>query len=234
MLHSLLSFIMPVFQLDNRLLWFPHPSLAEESGLLAVGGDLEPNRILTAYQWGIFPWYNPGEEVLWWAPSPRFVIYPDKIKVAKSMRAYFNQNRFNVTYNTAFAEVIKACQSVKRKQDAEEGTWIDEAMINAYTELNRRGKAVSVEVWNGDNLVGGLYGLRLGKVFYGESMFSRESNASKFGFISLARRLQDLGCWFIDCQIENPHLKSLGGEYMVGDEFYSLLKQNYFEEDMTI
>ena len=225
---------MPVFSLHQSIPVFPHPSLAEENGLLAIGGVISAKWLLSAYQWGIFPWFNPGEEILWWSPNPRFVIHTNQVSVSKSMRPYFNQNKFSVTYNTKFVQVMEACKTIPRPNQDGDESWIDTKMIDAYTELHNMGKAISVEVWDGEQLAGGLYGVRLGKIFFGESMFANVSNASKFGFISLAKKLNQLGCDIIDCQIENPHLKSLGGTYIDGDDFMLRLRNNMFVEDIII
>ena len=205
-------------------LFFPHPHLANSYGLLAVGGDLSPERLLLAYQFGIFPWYSEGQEILWWTPDPRCVLYPNKLKVSKSMRSLIRKNPFRVTMDHAFDQVIMACSKVPRK--GQEGTWITTEMIGAYIEMHRLGHAHSVEVWEKDFLVGGLYGLAIGKVFFGESMFARVSNASKFGFISLVTTLQDLGYFLIDCQQETPHLISLGAEMISRDRFMDHLRKN--------
>ncbi|HFC00520.1 MAG TPA: leucyl/phenylalanyl-tRNA--protein transferase, partial [Phaeodactylibacter sp.] len=178
---------MPVFRLTDELL-FPPPELANEDGILAIGGDLSPQRLVLAYSMGLFPWFNPGEPILWWSPDPRFVLFPKKLKVSKSMRPYFNQKKFRVTYNTCFETIMRNCQQQYRKRQA--GTWITDEMIVSYTKLNESGIAHSVEVWQGDELVGGLYGIALGKIFFGESMFAKVSNASKFGFITLVRKLE--------------------------------------------
>lgn len=197
----------------------------DKSGILSIGGDLSTERMLLAYHYGIYPWYNLEDPIIWWCPKPRYVIFPDKVKVSKSMNSYFNQHKFKVTYNQNFAKVIEHCRKVIRKNQA--GTWISDDIINAYTSLYNLGYVTSVEVWNKqEQLVGGLYGVNIGKVFYGESMFSLESNASKFGFITLARRLQVEGYSVIDLQQPNPHLKSLGGEFIKGKYFHSILKAN--------
>jgi leucyl/phenylalanyl-tRNA--protein transferase len=171
---------MPVFWLTEEIS-FPPPELANEDGILAVGGDLSTDRLLLAYSMGLFPWFNPDDPILWWSPDPRFVLYPDKLKVAKSMRPYFNQNKFQVTFDTCFEKVIMACQQQYRKGQSG-GTWITDEMVTSYTQLNKLGFAHSVEVWKDEELVGGLYGISLGKIFFGESMFAKRSNASKFGF----------------------------------------------------
>lgn len=203
---------------------FPHPEVANPSGMLAVGGDVHADRLLLAYHYGIFPWYNPREPIVWWCPDPRFVIFPEKVKIAKSMRPYFNQEKFQVTYNQHFREVIRFCQLVPRH--GQEGTWIDEKIVEGYTGLFERGYAMSVEVWDGKDLAGGLYGVVIGKVFFGESMFSLRPNASKFGFITLCRKLVSEGFFVVDCQQPNPYLESLGGEFIPGSQFHAILRKN--------
>ena len=215
---------MPVFWLSETNISFPHPSLANEDGILAVGGDLSPERLLLAYQMGIFPWFNPGDPILWWSPDPRFVLLPSELKVSKSMRPYFNKQKFDISINQNFKEVMEACQQTKRKGQ-NFGTWITDDMVNAYSRLHELGYAHSVEVWKEEELVGGLYGIALGKIFFGESMFSTVSNASKFGFISFARKLEEKGFVLIDCQQETQHLKSLGGKGIPRADFLTYLKE---------
>ena len=205
---------------------FPHPLLSDQDGFLAVGEVLSVSKVLLAYQFGIFPWYHEGEPVLWWFTNPRFVLFPDNLKIHKSMRSYLNQNKFEVTFDTHFPEVMQSCKGIRRKGQG--GTWISDVMEYIYNDLHEKGYAHSVEVWNGDELVGGMYGLALGKVFYGESMFSFESNASKFGFIKLVQWLKAHGFELIDCQQETKHLSTLGAELIDGGEFYMFLKQNIF------
>lgn len=219
---------MPIFWLSNEHLTFPPAHLAEADGVLAIGGDLSPARLLTAYRLGIFPWFNPNEPILWWCPDPRFVLYPEQLIVAKSMRPYFNQKKFTITIDQHFKRVMTLCGQQYRPGQG--GTWITEDMINGYTTLHEQGYAHSVEVWKGEELVGGLYGISLGKVFFGESMFSNVSNASKFGFISLVRLLRDKGFWLIDCQQETRHLASLGAESIGRDHFLETLKRNEKEK----
>jgi leucyl/phenylalanyl-tRNA---protein transferase len=204
--------------------YFPHPDLVHKSGVLAYGGDLHPETLLLAYQYGIFPWYNQEEPIIWWCPSPRYVIFPDQIKVAKSMNSYFNQSKYRVTYNQCFDEVIRRCMSIRRPH--QEGTWITTDIILAYTQLYDMGYITSVEVWDGHELCGGLYGVNIGRVFFGESMFASKPNASKFGFLSLARHLAQHGYEVIDCQQPNPHLESLGGQFVDGSHFQDILRHN--------
>ena len=222
---------MPIYWLSDDNNAFPHPSMANEDGILAVGGDLNPQRLLKAYQEGIFPWFNPGDPIIWWSPDPRFVLFPDELKVSKSMRPYFNQKKFRLTVDQNFVAVIRACQQQKRKGQIG-GTWITEGMINGYTRLFELGYAHSVEVWKEEQLVGGLYGIALGKIFFGESMFSTESNASKFGFILLVKKLRELGFNLIDCQQKTKHLESLGGRSIPRTEFLQFLERNANEPNL--
>lgn len=215
---------MPVYWLREDELRFPHPNEANPDGLLAVGGDLSPERLLLAYSWGIFPWYSDEDPILWWNPDPRFVLFPDDLKVSKSMRPYFNQQKYRVTYDTAFSAVIKACSAIPRQGQV--STWITSEMIEAYELLHELGHAHSVEVWEEETLVGGLYGIGMGKVFFGESMFAKATNASKFGFISLIRELKALGYQLIDCQQETRHLASMGAKTMKRREFLEWLRKN--------
>lgn len=217
----------PVFQLHDKFIAFPHPALASPEGLLAIEGDLSPERLELAYLYGIFPWFNPGDPIYWWSPDPRMVLYPQDLKVHKSMRPYFNQNKFQVSFDKKFSSVIKGCKETGKR--SERGTWITDEMEEAYAALHEKGLAHSVEVWEGGTLVGGLYGLALGKVFFGESMFAKKSNASKFGFISLVRKLEQMGFWLIDCQQETPHLKSLGAKPILRSEFLNILQKNRLE-----
>ena len=217
---------MPIHLLDHTL-QFPNVDQSEPYGLLAVGGDLSPQRLILAYKLGIFPWFSQGEPLQWWSPDPRFVLYPDDLKVSKSMRPYFNQKKFRVTFDQCFKDVIEACSTSPRGEQY--GTWITTEMIQAYCVLHELGIAHSVEVWRGESLVGGLYGIALGKCFFGESMFSFESNASKFGFISLVRRLKELGYLLIDCQQETEHLGSLGAKSIPRDRFVEILESNASE-----
>lgn len=222
---------MPVFWLSDDDLSFPHPELANEDGIVAVGGDLSVERLLLAYENGLFPWFNPGDPILWWSPDPRFVLFPAELKIAKSMRSYFNQRKFEVTFDQSFEAVIRGCKNQYREGQGG-GTWISEEMVKAYCNLHKEGFAHSVEVWQGDELVGGLYGIGLGKVFFGESMFSTENNASKLGFITLVRMLEDRGFELIDCQQETQHLRSLGGQRIKRSDFLDLLKKNKKEKTM--
>ncbi|WP_025143339.1 leucyl/phenylalanyl-tRNA--protein transferase [Pedobacter jeongneungensis] len=201
------------FQLLDDDPGFPDPALAEEDGLLAIGGDLSIERLLIAYSNGIFPWFSEGEPILWYSPHERCVIYPDQIKISKSMQKILKQEVFKITFNQAFAEVILNCATTERK--GQDGTWITNEMQQAYINLHLQGYAHSVEVWLEDKLVGGLYGLKVNRVFCGESMFSHVSNASKAALIFLSKMNIDL----IDCQLPNDHLMSLGAE-MIDRELY--------------
>jgi len=210
--------------LDQKTDAFPHYryALEEPNGLLAAGGDLSPSRIINAYSLGIFPWYNPGEPILWWSPTPRSVIYPKNFKPSKSLKKSMNKGSFNVTLDTCFEEVIQQCAGPRENQS---GTWIDGNIQHAYTELHRLGVAHSAECWSGDKLVGGLYGIALGGVFFGESMFSRESNASKVAFAMLCKQLLKWGFTLIDCQVHNPHLESLGAVEIPRELFLTELNE---------
>jgi len=221
---------MPVFWLDERL-EFPPPQNAESSGILAVGGDLSPARLLIAYRQGIFPWFNPDDPILWWSPDPRFVLFPEELRMARSMRPYFNNPRFELSVDTQFETVIRACSEQYRPGQG--GTWITKEMVEAYCTLHNMGYAHSVEVWQAGRLVGGLYGIAMGKVFFGESMFATVSNASKYGFIALAKRLHDLGFRLIDCQQETRHLSSLGSRAISRQQFMGLLREWAQSPDLT-
>ena len=202
-------------------LYFPPVYEASSEGILAVGGDLSPERLLLAYKSGIFPWFNSGEPILWWAPKTRMVLYFDDLVVSKSMRNILNRNKFTVTFNQNFSEVISNCSTIKR--EGQQGTWISQEMREAYCKLNELGIAKSVEVWQNNELVGGLYGIDLGSVFCGESMFSKVSNASKVAFISLANQLKKENYKLLDCQVYNEHLDSLGCREIDRDDFMKLL-----------
>lgn len=214
---------MPIYQLTEELV-FPHPQYANEDGLLAIGGDLSVERLMLAYENGIFPWFEKGQPILWWSPNPRCVLFPDKLKVSKSMRQLINRNKFDVTINKSFETVINNCAVTKRK--GQKGTWITKEMQQAYCELHRAGIAYSVEVWQGEALVGGLYGIKLGNLFFGESMFSKVSNASKYGFITFVKEMKQEGLVLIDCQVTNSHLLSLGAEEITREHFLQILSIN--------
>lgn len=212
---------MPLHILDNRL-WFPPVNEALEDGLLAMGGDLRQARLLLAYQQGIFPWFE-GDIPLWWCPDPRFVLFPPELKVSKSMRVLLKRKAFQFTTNQAFAEVIGHCQMVSR--EGQIGTWITEAVKEAYIELHKNGYAHSAEAWLNGELVGGLYGIRMGNIFFGESMFSLVSNASKYAFISYVQQLQQEGVQLIDCQVHTHHLESLGARMIPRSRFMQYLQE---------
>ena len=207
--------------LISDALYFPPVFEASSEGILAVGGDLSSERLLLAYKSGIFPWFNPGEPIVWWAPKSRMVLYFDELIVSKSMRNILNRNTFKVTFNQNFSEVILNCSLIKR--EGQRGTWISQEMIKAYCKLNELGIAKSVEVWQNNELVGGLYGIDLGFIFCGESMFSRVSNASKVAFISLVNHLKNENYKLLDCQVYNEHLNSLGCREIDRDDFMKLL-----------
>ena len=203
-------------------LFFPPVSQANRDGILAIGGDLSTERLLLAYKSGIFPWFDPGDPILWWSPNPRMVLFLDELIVSKSMRSILNRNVFTVTFNQNFRDVISNCQNVKR--NGQTGTWITNDMIEAYCNLNELGIAKSVEVWQNDELVGGLYGIDLGTIFCGESMFSLVSNASKVAFITLVNQLKKENYKLLDCQVYNPHLESLGCREIERVDFMKILK----------
>lgn len=213
-----------MFWLAEDSLAFPPAHLADEDGLLALGGDLSPQRLLNAYHQGIFPWFSEEDPILWWTPDPRFVLYPSELKVSKSMRPYFNQKKFTWTFDQDFRAVISNCQEMYRPGQG--GTWITEEMLEAYCTLHDLGFAHSVEVWDGKALVGGLYGIALGKVFFGESMFAKANNASKFGFIALVRQLENWDYTLIDCQQKTRHLGSLGARSIARIDFLNHLETN--------
>jgi len=211
---------MPLFVLDKEIR-FPPVNLAEPDGLLAMGGDLSADRLLLAYRHGIFPWFE-GQTPLWWCPDPRFVIFPADLKISKSMKQLFKKNSFRFTVNTAFAEVIGNCKTTARKEQS--STWITEEVKSAYIHLHGLGYAHSAEAWLGEELVGGCYGIRLGKVFFGESMFSKVSNASKYAFIKYVELLKREGLQLIDCQVYTEHLESLGARMIGRAQFVQLLE----------
>ena len=209
----------------SKELFFPPVSEANFDGILAVGGDLSPERLLLAYKSGIFPWFNEDEPIFWWSPNPRMVLFLDELVVSKSMRNILNRNIFTVTFNQNFREVISNCQKIER--EGQNGTWITNDMIEAYCKLHESGTAKSVEVWQNEELVGGLYGIDLGHVFCGESMFSKVSNASKVAFIALVNQLKKGNYKLLDCQVYNEHLESLGCREIERDDFMKILKSDY-------
>ncbi len=205
----------------GKELVFPPVEMASSEGILAFGGDLQPERLMLAYRNGIFPWYNEGEPIIWYSPDDRMVLFPKELKISKSMRQIMRNNTFRITSNIAFEQVIDQCQNSPRKDQL--GTWITNDMRNAYLKLHKLGFAKSIEVWNGDDLVGGLYGIDLGHVFCGESMFSTASNASKLAFIYLVQKLEKENYNLIDCQVYTEHLESLGAREIGREAFMELL-----------
>lgn len=206
----------------SEALVFPPAEGAGPEGLVAAGGDLSPERLLLAYRSGIFPWFNEDALILWWSPDPRMVLFPSELRISKSMKKVLASGRFRVTRNKAFEQVIDACAQIPRKEGL--GTWITPGMRQAYLELYRQGHAVSYEVWQEGELVGGLYGVDLGNVFCGESMFSRVSNASKAAFIHMVQDLKQQGYTLVDCQVHTPHLESLGAREIPRADFLGVLK----------
>ncbi len=214
---------MPIFLLSDRIA-FPHPNLARKDGLLAVGGDLSQDRLLLAYSMGIFPWYSEPEPILWWSPDPRLVLYPCEIKVSKSLKKILKNKIFSVTIDQAFNQVITSCARIRLQKN--EGTWIDEDMIKAYCGLHESGFAHSVEAWYEGELAGGLYGVSLGRCFFGESMFTRISNASNVAFVFLAEYLKSLSFDIIDCQISTKHLINFGAREIPRKDFLKQLEKS--------
>ncbi len=212
---------MPVFRLRKGVTGFPDPRLAEENGLLAVGGDLSVDMLLLAYSNGIFPWFNKDDPVLWWCPRERFIIRPENIHVSKSMRKFMRRHETSILLNRDFADTMHRC---RLKRESGVGTWITDEMEKAYCELHRAGFAASVEAYTDGELAGGLYGVCIGKNFFGESMFSDKENGSKIALILLARLLAEKGCRMIDCQFRTDHLASMGGESISYDEYMELIR----------
>ena len=214
---------MAVYQLDHNL-WFPDPHLGEEDGLVAVGGDLSIDRLLLAYSNGFFPWFSfrDQEEPLWFCPLQRFVIFPSEIHVSHSMKQLLKKNPYQITINKDFEGVMRGCATAQNRNELE-GAWLGPNIIKAYTELYRQGFAASVEVWEGSQLVGGLYGVTLGRAFFGESMFSLVPSASKLALIFLARMLEAHGGRVIDCQFETPHLRTMGGRFIPYEEYMKII-----------
>lgn len=202
---------------------FPPVDQADDYGLLAIGGDLLPERLIRAYQSGIFPWFSEGEPIVWYSPNPRMVLFPNELKVSKTMKQFMRRTNFTVTRNKAFDRVIDLCKTIPRKE--QEGTWITDDMAQAYRKLNELGKAISFEVWDEETLVGGLYGVELNRVFCGESMFSLKDNASKVAFIYMVEFYKKRGFELIDCQVYNDHLASLGAREICRNEFLKYLKE---------
>ena len=200
---------------------FPSPLKATSEGIVAHGGDLHPDRVFLAYQMGIFPWFENDNDLLWWSPDPRMVLFPDKLKVSKSTKKIIRENPFEITFNKSFNEVVSCCATVKRF--GQSGTWITQGLMKTYEKLHEGGKAYSVEVWENYELVGGLYGIDLGNVFCGESMFTKKNNASKLAFIFLVNELKKNSYKMIDCQVPSAHLRSLGAEEISREKFIRLL-----------
>lgn len=213
---------MPVYRLNPHEISFPNPTLAREDGLLAVGGDLCVERLLLAYTHGIFPWYSPGEEILWWCPKERFVIFPEEIHISRSMKKYIHKHEFTFRINRDFADTMHRCRT---KREFREGTWITDEMEEAYGRLNREGYALSLEVFEDGELAGGLYGVSIGRCFFGESMFSEKENGSKVALIVLAGMLKENGFLVIDCQFHTPHLESMGGRYISWEDYEALVRE---------
>ena len=213
---------MPVFQLSDRNI-FPPPEYAEEDGLLAVGGDLSEVRLLRAYSEGIFPWYSEGTPILWWSPDPRLILLPEELKVSRSLEQTIRRGMYKVTMDRAFGAVIENCASIVRKEG--EGTWITAEMMSAYVRLHDSGFAHSVESWYGEELAGGLYGVSLGGIFFGESMFTKRHDASKVAFVKLVRQLKEWDFGLVDCQITTEHLKRFGAREVPRPEFMRRLRE---------
>ncbi len=219
---------MPIFRLGDETI-FPPVHLASGNGILAIGGDLSPDRLITAYSNGIFPWYLEGDPIIWWSPDPRFILFLEELRVSRSMMKVLRRETFRITYDHKFREVILSCQKLRRKQN---GTWITDDMLEAYCTLHELGIAHSAEAWHEGKLVGGIYGVSLGRCFFGESMFSLLSNASKATLIDLVYKLKELKFEFLDCQVYTAHLESLGARYVSRDEFIGLLKSGLQHETL--
>lgn len=213
---------MPVYRIPEAHL-FPDPRLADPSGLLGVGGDLHPARVLLAYRMGIFPWFNEGDPVLWHSPDPRVVLYPDELTVPRSLGKRIRQGRYRITMNQAFEKVIRACGETWRPGQG--GTWITEDMVDAYVALHRANFAHSIEAWSGEDLVGGLYGVSIGQVFAGESMFARAPDASKVAFVHFVRQFQRWGGTVVDCQVQTEHLQRFGSRPISREAYLTHLDQ---------
>jgi leucyl/phenylalanyl-tRNA---protein transferase len=217
---------MPIYALNEKIV-FPPPDKADASGILAVGGDLSIERLLLAYRSGIFPWYSEGEPLIWWSPDPRFVLFPDELKVSTSLKRIVKSCKFRVTFDQDFKTVIANCGHIERRD--QDGTWITPGMIEAYCALHKAGHAHSVEVWLGDELAGGLYGVAVEKCFCGESMFTRVSNASKVGLVALVEKLKKQGCLMIDSQVHTDHLEKMGAREIPRKEYLRRLKKTLEE-----
>ena len=215
---------IPFFILPEDSTDFPPPDTTGITGILAVGSNLKVPTLLKAYRLGAFPWFNEDEPIIWHHPDPRFVLFPGKIKISHSMKTVLNSGSFLFKVDSHFEEVVRNCRNISRPNQQGEGTWITDSIEEAYSALFKQGYAHSAEAWHNNELVGGLYGVRIGNVFFGESMFAKENNASKFAFIKMAHYLKKQGVEMIDCQVYTPHLASLGGEYITRKHFIQLLK----------
>ena len=216
---------MAIYSLNHKILSFPPPENTDFSGILAIGGKIDASWLLEAYRIGIFPWFNEDEPIMWWCPNPRSVVLPGEVKISKSMKPYFKKNIFQLKIDTAFEQVINNCRYIPRA--SQDGTWITDEIVNSFIELHKMGYAHSFETWQDDKLVGGLYGISLGKMFFGESMFAKVSNASKFAFISLSEILHSNNFTLIDCQVPNKHLKSMGCKNMARKDFLNYINKNH-------
>ena len=219
---------MPIFRLGDEII-FPAVHLTSGNGILAIGGDLSPDRLIAAYRQGIFPWYSEGDPIIWWSPDPRFILFLEELRVSRSMMKVLRRGTFRITYDQKFREVVLSCQKLRRKQN---GTWITDDMLEAYCTLHELGIAHSAEAWYEGKLVGGIYGVSLGRCFFGESMFSLISNASKAALIDLVYKLKELKLEFLDCQVYTAHLESLGARFISRDEFIGLLKSGLQHETL--
>ena len=222
------KYLMPIFRLGDEII-FPPVHLTSGKGILAIGGDLSPGRLLAAYRQGIFPWYGEGDPIIWWSPDPRFILFLEELRVSRSMMKVLRQGTFRITYDHKFRELVLSCQKSRRKQN---GTWITDDMLEAYCTLHDLGVAHSAEAWHEGKLVGGIYGVSIGRCFFGESMFSLMSNASKAALINLVYRLRELKFEFLDCQVYTPHLESLGARFISRDEFIGLVKSGLRHETL--
>ncbi len=223
---------MQLITADTPETQFPSPNSASEEGLVAVGGEITTKRVLSAYRQGIFPWYSEDQPVLWWSPEPRAILYPDEIKISRSLKKTLRHSNLSITADTVFSEVVKACAG-PRTQSPTGGTWITDKMIQTYNRLHQLGYGHSIEVWNEERLVGGLYGLSLGAAFFGESMFSHQTDASKLALVYLARFSESSGIDFIDCQLPTDHLTSMGAINISRKEYLRMLETALKHQDHT-
>lgn len=211
--------------LNPQNIHFPNLESSTEEGIVALGGDLKPERLINAYQNGIFPWYSEGDPIIWWSPDPRFILYPNSIYISKRMRRILRQKKYKITFDKDFYSVIKNCQQLPRKN--QDGTWITKEMCDAYCILHEKNYAHSIEVWHNNELVGGMYGIYLGKCYFGESMFSKVNNASKIALIYIATLFSKLNFDLIDCQVYTPHLNNLGAKYISRKEFIRIIQNSF-------